>query len=379
MDLTPPSETGLDKAHAIVKTAASAATGWVPGVGPALQFIVDRFFDDPLHHREQQWKESVAAAIGELQQRYGVDIEELAMDQGFIDTVHEVIRAGVKTSQEEKLEALRNAVINSALPGAPEADIRNIFVRLVSDFTPTHLRLLTVFSDPLGAIKSSGKFSLLPRRQSKMSGAEVAKLGLSGLVADDSAVFDTFASELITNRLVNGDLHRGVEIDSSLRERTSGLGDSFLAFITPPASLNAAEAKQMREAASRLEDVRKQLQERAKSFSVNQVRTRRIADYRVLHWLLIRYPRDAAGNRLMNGNYLADQVDAWLTPTRCIFEVLVWDARGERIAATIHKDFSVQEGFRFDHVEHDSADRCADRILLAIEVLFGKEWPPDHA
>lgn len=52
------------------------------------------------------------------------------------------------THQAEKIEALRNAVLNSADPGAPGADTQAIILSLIDRFTPSHLRMVTLWDDP---------------------------------------------------------------------------------------------------------------------------------------------------------------------------------------------------------------------------------------
>ncbi len=51
-------------------------------------------------------------------------------------------QATAKTHQEEKLRALQNAVLNTALEGIEGADERMVFVRYIDELTPTHLRML---------------------------------------------------------------------------------------------------------------------------------------------------------------------------------------------------------------------------------------------
>jgi hypothetical protein len=46
----------------------------------------------------------------------------------------------MRTHQDAKVESLRNAVINSALPTAPDMDLRAFFLHLVDELSPTHLR-----------------------------------------------------------------------------------------------------------------------------------------------------------------------------------------------------------------------------------------------
>ena len=46
-----------------------------------------------------------------------------------------------------KHKVLQNALLNSALPSAPEEDRRDIFFGLIDDFTPSHLRLLSMYNE----------------------------------------------------------------------------------------------------------------------------------------------------------------------------------------------------------------------------------------
>ena len=54
----------------------------------------------------------------------------------------------LRNHQQAKLEALRNAVLNSALPNSPQEDEQMIFLRLIDQLTPWHLRVLSVLDDP---------------------------------------------------------------------------------------------------------------------------------------------------------------------------------------------------------------------------------------
>jgi hypothetical protein len=67
-----------------------------------------------------------------------------------VDAVVTATRIVDRTSQREKIEALRNAVLNSALPAAPDQDIQQLYFALIDNLTPTHLRLLTLLDNPPG-------------------------------------------------------------------------------------------------------------------------------------------------------------------------------------------------------------------------------------
>ncbi len=54
----------------------------------------------------------------------------------------------MRNHQEEKRQALLNAVINSALQRRPSDDMRKIFLNLIDIFSPLHLRFLAFINDP---------------------------------------------------------------------------------------------------------------------------------------------------------------------------------------------------------------------------------------
>ena len=54
----------------------------------------------------------------------------------------------IRNHNKEKLDALRNAVLNAALPNPPEESIQLIYLNLIDFFTPWHLRILKFIDDP---------------------------------------------------------------------------------------------------------------------------------------------------------------------------------------------------------------------------------------
>ena len=77
-----------------------------------------------------------------------LDLEKLADHPLFVDAVVTATRTVEHTHQDEKLGALRNAVLNSVAPDAPDADTQAMMLSLVDRFTPSHLRLVTLWDNP---------------------------------------------------------------------------------------------------------------------------------------------------------------------------------------------------------------------------------------
>ena len=101
------------------------------------------------NRRMTAWLDELAKAVTELQERTdGLPFDDLAQDEGFVDAVIAATRAAQATHADDKLEALRNGVLNSLGPDAPSLDEQARFFRLVEQFTAAHLRLLAFLDDP---------------------------------------------------------------------------------------------------------------------------------------------------------------------------------------------------------------------------------------
>lgn len=143
--LDPPKESIGDKAHALAKAGISSVP--IPGAGIGAE-LFGWLVTPPLQARQQQWMNDVADDLKKLHDQKGIDIESLRDDPAFIDTLLNASRIAVATSDEEKRAALRNAILNSATPEAPDVIRRAMYLRLVDQLTTWHIRMLDFFSDP---------------------------------------------------------------------------------------------------------------------------------------------------------------------------------------------------------------------------------------
>lgn len=139
-----------DRAH----TAAKALISAVPYVGGPAAEIFEAVIVPPLVKRRDAWIESIAEDLTRLESRVeGFKIDELAENESFVSTAMHATHVALRSHQEEKLKALRSAVVNSALPDAPEEDLQMMFLGFVDTMTPWHLRMLKFWDDPQGWAK----------------------------------------------------------------------------------------------------------------------------------------------------------------------------------------------------------------------------------
>jgi hypothetical protein len=121
----------------------------VPGVGGPLQIAFQEAAGRRLTERRTRWLNDLAEKVHRLEDQIG-DLEHLLDQDTFMDAVTTASQIADRTSRVGKLELLRNAVVNSVLPDAPDDDTQQLFFDMLDRFTPTHVRLLKLLSDPPG-------------------------------------------------------------------------------------------------------------------------------------------------------------------------------------------------------------------------------------
>jgi len=200
----PPKATVGDHGHMVVRSVL----GGIPFAGQAAVELFQTVVEPPLQKRRYEWMEEIAKALQQLEEQQKCVVEELKDDDSFIDTVLQASSAAMRTSQREKREALRNAVLNSALPHPPDDSHQQIFIDFVNAFSPLHLQLLVFLDDPSAWYRQHEKTP--PGR---------APDTLWKLVVN---AFPNLEPEDILCELITKDLHEsGLLIASSLRKKVS--------------------------------------------------------------------------------------------------------------------------------------------------------------
>jgi hypothetical protein len=153
MENPPSTKEAGDIAREVGKTIVSA----IPTLGGPLQVLFENVFSAPIEKRKQAWLEQLVEVVTELQRRVeGLTAEKLATNETFITVAMQASQMAVRNHQKEKLQALRNAVLNSALPNPPQEDEQMIFLRLIDQLTPWHLRVLGLLNNPVEWMKEAG-------------------------------------------------------------------------------------------------------------------------------------------------------------------------------------------------------------------------------
>ena len=138
----------------------------------------------------------------------------------------------VRSHQAEKLEALRNAVLNSALPNAPDDDLQLMFLNYVDSMTSWHRRLLRFFESPLDwGSQNNVEYPSWPVGGPPSAVMEVVFPELR----ERRQFYELLVVELFAKGLIDtDDLHVEVVSPEMFASRVTPLGGQFIKFITSP-------------------------------------------------------------------------------------------------------------------------------------------------
>jgi len=135
-----PKDSGVDLVH----TATKAAISSVPVLGGAIAEFFGTFVPSSLETRRDEWAEMMTKIVRELLDRKVVTLEDLRTNPAFTDILIEATIQATRTSSEAKRLALANA-INSVARRTVDLERQHIFVRLIEEFTESHILLLRAY------------------------------------------------------------------------------------------------------------------------------------------------------------------------------------------------------------------------------------------
>jgi hypothetical protein len=130
--LQPPDTSRLE----VVLAAAKFALAAVPFVGGSMAEAVGYIGQREIDRRLATFFDEVLRGLEAMQ------VQVADLKASFWTTLFHAAEVARRTHQQEKREALKNAVLNAAKPTAPDDDLQHIFLNMVADLTPLHIRLL---------------------------------------------------------------------------------------------------------------------------------------------------------------------------------------------------------------------------------------------
>ncbi len=205
----------------LAQGAARAILAAIPVIGGTVTEVLSMVLAPAVARRRDEWFKQLADALYEVERKVeDFKIENLQYNEAVVSAVIQATRAAVGTHQQEKLAALRNAVLNTALNKSLDEERQSVFWNLIDALSATHLLLLRFFKDR-GAFSHEHRLALMQRR----------------------ALIDPMIIELASRGLLNDSrpyVARNRESEDSLtvQEWTlTPLGKEFLSFVATPESL----------------------------------------------------------------------------------------------------------------------------------------------
>jgi hypothetical protein len=220
-----PKASADDVAHTIVKAAISA----VPAAGGPAAELMTLIFAPPLEKRREKWLGKLADAVNEILGKVAdLTPEKLSQNDAFITTALHAGQIASRTHEVEKLTALRNAVVNSVLPGAPDDALQQIFLEHVDALTPWHLRILAYFDNPQEWASHHNIHFPQWTAGAPSQALEIAIPELTGR----RQFYDVICASLERRQLLGSGIHGMMTGQGMLAQRTTSHGRDFLAFIS---------------------------------------------------------------------------------------------------------------------------------------------------
>lgn len=223
----PPERTSGDTLHAVVKSVASA----VPYAGGPLSVILETLFAPPLERRREKWVRQLGEIVSHLEQQIAdLTPAKLSQNEVFITIALHATQIALRNHHEEKLSALRGAVLHSALPNGPEEHLQLMFLQFVDELTPTHLAMLAMFNSPVQWMQQHQ----IEYPAWSMGGVSAVVEHCFPALRGKREVYEQVVRDLQTRGLVRQGQFLNITMTGNgmVESRTSDIGRAFIAYVS---------------------------------------------------------------------------------------------------------------------------------------------------
>jgi hypothetical protein len=216
MALDVPGPSKGDALHAVAKAGISLLP--IAG-GPGVE-LFQHLIQPPLEKRRIAWMGEVSQKLRELEER-GLDLSALQGNEQFITAVMQASVAAIRTHQQAKLNALRNAVVNIALGESADETFQHLLLGFIDEFTEMHLRLLAFAKAPV------------PPAGLSMGGLSTVLEDNIPTLRGQDTLYNQLWKDLYTRGLVNTESLSGtMSVNGLSQNRLSPIGITLLNLIT---------------------------------------------------------------------------------------------------------------------------------------------------
>jgi len=216
MALNVPEPSKGDALHALAKAGISLLP--IAG-GPGVE-LFQHLIQPPLEKRRIAWMGEVGQKLRELEER-GLDLSALQGNEQFITAVMQASAAAIRTHQQAKLNALKNAVVNIALGDSADETFQHLLLGFIDEFTEMHLRLLAFAKAPV------------PPAGLSMGGLSTVLEDNIPTLRGQDTLYNQLWKDLYTRGLVNTESLNGtMSLNGLSQSRLSPIGITLLNLIT---------------------------------------------------------------------------------------------------------------------------------------------------
>ena len=208
---------------------AKGAVSVIPGGGLLSEYIglAQSSISDK---RMNEWKDKVEQTL----EKIPTSMSELAQSEDFYSCLQTATTGAMRAYQEEKRKYFANALYHSAVNTNLDTDKKLFYLRLLNDYTLSHINLLQYFSvDQFHSedrVKKNGMVTTMT-----VGGTEYPITGIVESLPEfknDTAFVKHIAGQLITDSLISTiDFGIPVSKERARCKRITSYGKAFLDFI----------------------------------------------------------------------------------------------------------------------------------------------------
>ena len=213
---------------------AKSLASLIPFAGGPAAEVLGAIITPQIEKSKTEWLENIRRDLYELSKwKTEVTPERLSQDPAFTTAFLHASQIALRTHQREKLQALRNAVLNVAAGTAPDENLQLVFLHYLDMLTPLHLTLLDCVADPREW--SARRNYPLAQGWNPDAGIIFEAVYRGQLPAENFHV--QLLQDWYTRGLVGNDANPNAFLSppaEALIPRITDLGKRFLAFITSP-------------------------------------------------------------------------------------------------------------------------------------------------
>lgn len=214
----PTSRSPGDYVHVLAKAGLSI----VPLIGGPTAELLQFVIAPPLEKRRVAWVNSLEERLLELEAN-GIKLENLKENEQFISAVLQVTQSALRTHQAEKLDALRNAIVNVARGQTLDDTLLYILLSHIDTLSEMHLRVLKVCQVPRFPVQWEGDGMMHHI-------GELLFYNIPELQGSD--IQQQLLIDLNDRGLIAIDLMMGMQLEWLSQQHTTPLGERLIRLIT---------------------------------------------------------------------------------------------------------------------------------------------------